>query len=112
MNAQTMTGCAALIRADDSLEARERMRLIALLKSGPRTETQTQLGPRVMPRAEVARTLGRSLRFVDGLARRGLLRRVKLRERKRAIGVRADDVLAFVESNTVAVGDDGKAVSK
>ena len=99
------------LKCDHTILPAERARLIALLKSEPKPEGQTAR-PSVMQRAEVARTLGRSLRFVDGLARRGLLRRVKLRERKRAIGVRADDVLAFVENNTVAVGDDGKAVSK
>jgi hypothetical protein len=103
----------AMFRADDSIEPRERSRLIALLKNGGTTAEQTSrmTAPKVVQRAEAARMLGRSLRLVDSLARRGLLRRVKLPGQQRALGLRADDVQNLVESATVAADDAGKAAA-
>ena len=111
MNAQTMTGCAALIRADDGLEPREKTRLIAQLKSRPKPEGHDRSGPLVAPRRVAASMLGRSLRFVDALARSGVLRRVKMPGRARACGIRADDLNRLIEASTVAGVVDGKAAS-
>lgn len=103
MNAQTKKSVVALIRADDSVEARERMRLIALLNDGPRTEPQARPGPCIYQRREASRLTGRSLRWIDSVCRRGLVRRVKLVGSKRAIGLRADDLDRLIEASTVAV---------
>jgi hypothetical protein len=40
--------------------------------------------------------LSRSLRFVDTLAKRGVLNKVKLPGRQRALGFRQDEVLALI----------------
>ena len=105
MNTATFHGCVAMIRADASLESRERTRLIAALKTGgtPPSDTTKPNGPRIYQRREAARLAGRSLRWVDSIARRGLVRRVKLPGNIRAVGIRADDLEKLIESATVAV---------
>lgn len=106
MNTQTLAGIAALIRADPTVDTREGARLLAFLRQGgsPTTQQVVTSPQRVIQRAEAARLLDRSLRYVDGIARRGLVRRVKMPGQKRAMGVRADDLNALIESSTVHVG--------
>lgn len=52
--------------------------------------------PRLVRRAEVARRLSRSLRFVDKLAASGVLAKRKLPGRVRALGFLASDVDALI----------------
>ena len=105
MNTQTLAGIAALIRADPTVDTRERTRLLALLRQGgvPSVQQAAASPRRVIQRAEAARLLDRSLRYVDGIARRGLVRRVKMPGHKRAMGVRADDLSTLIEASTVRV---------
>jgi hypothetical protein len=109
----TRAGIAALVRADKAADARTKARIIAASNSDGNATDQTNKpsAPKVCTRAEAARQLGRSLRLVDSLARRGLLRRVKLPGQQRALGLRADDVQNLVESATVAADDAGKAAA-
>lgn len=96
------------LNSDPTISANDRVRLLTMLRNG----TDAAAAPipsssrviKVLRREEAADVLGRSLRFVDSLARRGLLRRVKLPDRKRACGVRADDVAALIEQYTVLGG--------
>lgn len=113
LNRATSAGIMAMIRADQDADARTKAHLLALIRNGGTSADQVNKpsAPRVVTRAEAARQLGRSLRLVDSLARRGLLRRVKLPGQTRALGLRADDVAALVESATVATGEEGKAVA-
>ena len=99
----TFTGCAALLRADASLDNRTRTRLLAALKTdgAPPSDTNKPSTPRVYQRREAARLAGRSLRWIDAIARRGLVRRVKLPGNVRAVGIRADDLEKLIESATV-----------
>ena len=50
----------------------------------------------IMRREEVAKLAGRTLRAVDKWAEQGLLKRVKLPGRKKAIGFRESDVRALL----------------
>ena len=68
----------------------------------PPTEHNKPNGPRIYPRREAARLAGRSLRWIDSIARRGLVRRVKLPGSIRACGIRGDDLERLIESATVA----------
>lgn len=111
LNDNTRAAACAIIRADQDADARTKARLIALIKSNggaPAEQANKPTAPKVCTRAEAARQLGRSLRLVDSLARRGLIRRVKLPGQTRALGLRADDVGALVESSTVAAGGEAE----
>jgi hypothetical protein len=56
MNTQTLAGIAALIRADPTVDTRERTRLLALLRQGGVPSHQQVIMPRrVIQRAEAAR---------------------------------------------------------
>jgi hypothetical protein len=84
------------LESDPSLTPADRTRLMAVLRNGvtphkpdcpPPDNT-----PRLIRRAEVARQLSRSLRFVDKLAASGVLTKRKLPGRVRASGFLASDV--------------------
>lgn len=110
MQNQTFLSVMALLRADATIDPRNRARMLAMLRRGPDAQTDAQTprtGPRVMQRAEAAAALGRTVRHIDHLARAGLLRRVRLPGRVRACGVRAEDVATLVESCTVEAGKGG-----
>ena len=87
------------LKADPTLTPHERTRLLAALrepavqKSSPAASTE----PRLIRRAEVARKLSRSLRFVDKLAAAGILAKRKLPGRVRASGFLASDVDALIQ---------------
>jgi hypothetical protein len=91
------------LKSDPTLTAQERARLLATMresvaqKSAPVTPTE----PRLIRRAEVARKLSRSLRFVDKLAASGILAKRKLPGRVRAAGFLASDVDALIQGGGV-----------
>lgn len=104
LNQATSAGIMAMIRADQDADARTKAHLMAVIKSGGTPpEPGKATGPRIYQRREAARLAGRSLRWVDAIARRGLVRRVKMPGNKRAVGIRADDLERLIESATVAV---------
>ncbi len=93
----TADAMKALLRADPSLTPTDRARIIGAVRNHGREEQPVKVaaGPResrVLPRAEVARRFNRSLRFVDHLAKAGILRRVKMPGRQRACGFLAEEV--------------------
>jgi hypothetical protein len=101
-----MDAMRALLKADPGLTPVDRARIVATIRNHGRDgdamkprETET----RILTRAEVARRFGRTLRFVDHLARAGTLRRVTLPGRKRACGFLAAEV------EKVMTGEGGEA---
>jgi len=93
------------LKADPTLTPQDRTRLLAALrepavqKPAPITSTE----PRLIRRAEVARKLSRSLRFVDKLAASGVLAKRKLPGRMRASGFLASDVDALIQGGGVII---------
>ena len=92
----TMDAVKAVFKADPGLTPEDRARLLAILRNHgkavetPRAPVVTER--HILPRAEVARRFNRSVRFVDGLGKSGVLRRVKLPGRTRACGFLLQDV--------------------
>jgi hypothetical protein len=99
MMTQTVEIIRAALKADPSLGASYRARLLATIRSGERpmaVERVTVAEPRLLRRAEAARRLGCSLRLVDRLAKDGALMKRKLPGRKRAAGILESDLLALI----------------
>jgi hypothetical protein len=84
------------LKADPTLTPQDRARLLAVLRNGVTPHKPDcpapDNTPRLLRRAEVARRLSRSLRFVDKLAASGVLAKRKLPGRVRASGFLASDV--------------------
>ena len=94
------------LESDPSLTAADRNRLMAVLREGatPRSKPESpplDNPPRLLRRAETARRLSRSLRFVDKLAASGVLAKRKLPGRVRASGFLASDVDALIQGGGV-----------
>ena len=92
----TLDAVKAMLKADPALTPADRARILASVRNhGKDAETPRAVAAtekRILPRAEVARRFSRSLRFVDHLAKAGILRRVMLPGRKRACGFLAEEV--------------------
>ena len=72
-------------------------------------KTESEIFPLILTRQQAARMLGaRSIRFVDKLAAEGVLRRVRLPDRVRAIGVLRDDVERVVREAVVTPAAPGR----
>jgi len=86
------------LKSDPTLTPHERARLLAALRqpAAQKSGRETSSDPRLVRRAEVARRLSRSLRFVDKLASAGILAKHKLPGRLRASGFLASDVDALI----------------
>jgi hypothetical protein len=87
------------LKADPTLTPQERVRLLADMRkpAAQKSAPVTSAEPRLIRRAEVARKLSRSLRFVDKLAASGVLAKRKLPGRVRASGFLASDVDALIQ---------------
>ena len=99
MMSHTLEIIRAALKADSSLAASDRARLLANVRSGGRPMAVgrvTVAEPRLLRRAEVARRLGCSLRLVDRLAKEGALAKRKLPGRIRAAGILESDLLALM----------------
>jgi hypothetical protein len=91
-------------RTDPTISPRDRRELIKLLRNGgapppaaPSSQPQAPLGlTQVVSRARAAKALDRSVRFVDALAQQGLLKKISLPGRKRALGFLAADIEALL----------------
>jgi hypothetical protein len=92
----TVDAVKALLRADPSLNATDRSRIVTTIRNhGMHDNVRARperRGERLLTRAEVARRFDRSLRFVDKLAAEGVLERVRMPGRIRACGYRETDV--------------------
>jgi len=101
MNDATLKIIDATLRTDGSVTAALRRRVLAFA-SGT-TEPVPQNGndqPRIYSRLEAAKLLGdKSLRYIDLLCRRGLLRKFIPKGNCRSIGVCGESLRAFIEGN-------------
>jgi hypothetical protein len=102
MLATTLDAVKALLKADPVLTPADRARIVTSVRNhGKDSETIRPVAvqeKRILPRAEVARRFNRSLRFVDHLAKAGILRRVTMPGRKRACGFLAEEVDQLLSS--------------
>jgi hypothetical protein len=99
MLATTIEVIRAGLKSDPTISPSQRSGLIALLRHGPKpskSEMPEVNGPQVITRKMTAERLNRSLRFVDRLAKEGILRKVKLPGRQRAIGFAQEDVARLI----------------
>ena len=99
MMTHTLEIIRAALKADPSLGANDRARLLATIRGGGRpmpVERVTVAEPRLLRRAEAARRLGCSLRLIDRLAKDGALLKRRLPGRKRAAGILESDLLALM----------------
>ena len=98
MMPSTAEAIRAILKTDPTVTPADRARLLALLRSGAGEKAGTALPEsRVLRRGEAARRLGHSTRWLDDLARAGILQKVKLPGRRRAAGVREQDIAALIE---------------
>jgi hypothetical protein len=88
------------LKTDVTLNAADRIRLVALLRNGgaqsqslpPAKDT-----PRIYSREQAAQLLGdRTPRYVDQLCKRGLLKKFTPPGNRRSIGIHSESLLAFI----------------
>ena len=82
----------ALVAADTELSPEQKRGILAAL-ADERRAFDTE---RLLSRREVAARLRRSVRTIDLLARKGVLRRVRLPGHSRSLGFRAEDVRRLI----------------
>ncbi len=102
----TMDAIKALLRADPGLTPADRARILAMIRNHgkePEKAREVAAEKQILTREDVARKFHRSLRFVDGLGKGGVLRRVKMPGRIRACGFLAEEV------ERVMAGEGGEA---
>ncbi len=92
---------AHVCRLHPNTVRRSLKRLVFLRMIDPATTSE----PRLVRRAEAARRLSRSLRFVDKLAASGVLPKRRLPNRKRAAGFLESDLNALISSQPVSDND-------
>lgn len=86
----------AILKADPSLSNADRNRILSSIHTRESAEQPKPKQPRILRRHEVASLFGKSLRWVDDLARSGMLCRRVLQGRKRAVGFLSTDVEALM----------------
>jgi hypothetical protein len=100
LNQATQVGIIAMIRADQDADGATKTRLIEVIRSsGEPPSAEKPQGPRVYTRKEAARLMGRSLRYIDALGVKGLVRRVQMPGNQRACGIVAADLEKLIESS-------------
>ena len=102
MQDSTLKILDATLKADASITAAERIKLLKLARNGE--AEPEKLGnlhaPRIYSRTEAAKLLGgRTTRFVDQLCKRGLLKKFTPKGSQRAIGISGESLRSFVEGN-------------
>ena len=78
------------LKTDPTLSLAERTRLILILRNHGRQTQPPQAvhaEPKIIRRKQAAERLNSSLRFVDLLARQGVLKKCTLPGRRRAVGI-------------------------
>jgi hypothetical protein len=89
------------LKTDPTISPDERTRIIFLLRNhGKQTQSPQpipqEIAPKVIRRKQVAERLNSSLRFVDLLARQGILKKCVLPGRTRAVGILESSLLAVL----------------
>jgi hypothetical protein len=78
------------LKTDPTLSVAERTRIVLVLRNYGKQTQQPQIqqgAPKIIRRRQAAERLNSSLRFVDLLARQGVLKKCVLPGRKRAVGI-------------------------
>jgi len=99
MQTTTLDVIRAALKADQTVRAVDRSRLLGLIRNDtevPGEKASAERVPRIVRRAEVARRLGCSLRLVDRLAKDGILPKRRLPNRQRAAGFLESDIDALI----------------
>jgi hypothetical protein len=98
MMSHTIEIIKTALKADNSVSASARARVLATIRHGgsQAPEPAKVAEPRLIRRAEAAHRLGCSLRLVDRLAKDGALVKRRLPGRKRAAGILESDLLALI----------------
>ena len=89
------------LRADPTLSTHERQRLLTLIREPAAVSQTPPQQPRLIQRSEAAHRFGRSLRYVDQLAKQGILLKRRLPNRQRAAGFLESDVNALIAGQSV-----------
>jgi len=96
----TLEAGSALLKTDPTLAPNDRRRLLSMWREDASGDKRSSVEPTensIIRRAEFARRISRSVRFVDRLAADGVIRKVVLPGRVRAAGFRESDVAALIE---------------
>lgn len=105
----TFEATRAVLKADPTVAPQERSRILILIRNhgandGQKSGGATAVKDRILRRSEVADRFDRTTRAIDKWARQGLLTRVKLPGRKRAVGFRESEVEALMRGE---MGNEG-----
>src|SRR5262245_1966318 len=95
MLATTLDVFKAALRSDPTVSPSERTQLLTLMRRGPdapKCDPTQVSGPQVLTPRATADMLSRSPRYVHRLAAEGVLKRVRLPNRKRGIGFLQSEV--------------------
>jgi len=93
------------LKTDPTLSLEERTRLLVIIRHhGNQAQSPPQprqeVVPKVIRRKQAAERLNSSLRFIDLLARQGILKKCVLPGRKRAAGILESSLSAVLASST------------
>jgi hypothetical protein len=87
------------LKTDPTLSSAERTRVLMILRNQGKQPRLAQIDhpvPRIIRRKQAAERLNSSLRFVDLLARQGVLKKCVLPGRQRAAGILESSLLAVL----------------
>jgi hypothetical protein len=103
MTVQTLSILDAALKADASVTAAQRSRILKVARAAegePGPEQKSDNGnspPRIYSRTQAAEMLGgKTTRYVSQLVTRGLLKKFLPRGNKRAIGITSESLNAFI----------------
>ena len=92
------------LKADPTITPAQRAKLLLLLRNGDKAQPERAsvppAVPRVLSRRAVSERLGRSMRYVDRLCQCGILQKVTMPGRVRAIGFREEDVTRVISGTS------------
>jgi hypothetical protein len=91
----TTDAVRAVLKSDPTITPADRTRILAAIRNHGRDSDHENAEPRqnrILRRSDVAKRLNRSLRFVDKLSAEGVIQKVTLAGRQRAVGFRSEDV--------------------
>lgn len=92
----TKTAITAVLNADPSIDKNQVKAAVSVLESKSNAKAY-DTPDRILRRPEVARLLGVSVKRIDQLALRGLLRRITIPGTSRAIGYSEESIRAITE---------------
>ena len=89
------------LKTDPTLSSEERTRLVAMLRhhgrpAQPAPPVRQEFEPKVIRRKQAAERLNSSLRFIDLLAKQGVLKKCVLPGRIRAVGILESSLSALL----------------